>query len=71
MEKQLEEADEPGVFELCKRGKRKKVMQYLTRGARVYKGRKEMAECMALHQGAWEKREEKKEDWREMEEVAE
>ena len=29
IESQLEEADEPGVYEPCKRGKRKKVMQYL------------------------------------------
>ena len=71
IEGQLEEADEPGVFELCKKGKRKKVMQYLTRGARVYRGRKEMAECIADHQGAGKKKEEEKEDWREIEEVAE
>ena len=71
VEKQLEEADEPGVFELCKRGKRKRVMQYLTRGTRTYKGRKEMAECMATHQGAGERKEEEKEEWREIEEVAE
>ena len=58
VEKQLEEADEPGVFKLCKRGKKKKVMQYLTRGAKIYKGRKEMAECMAKHQGAGERKEE-------------
>ena len=71
VEKQLEEADEPGVFELCKRGKRKKVMLYLTRGTRTYRGRKEMAECMATHQGAGEKKEEEKEEWRDIEEVAE
>ena len=68
---QLEKADELGVYELCKRGKRKKVMQYLTREGKIYKGRKEMAECMAKHQGAGEKREEEKEEWREIEEVEE
>ena len=71
IESQLEEADEPGVYELCKRGKRKKVLQYLTREGKMYKGRKEMAECMAKHQGAGEKREEEKEEWREIEEVKE
>ena len=71
IEEQLEEPDEPGVFELCKRGKRKKVMQYLVRGARIYKGRKEMAECMADHQGAGKRKEEEKGEWREIEEVAE
>ena len=46
-------------------------MQYLVRGARIYKGRKEMVECMAEHQGAGERKEEEKEEWREIEEVAE
>ena len=46
-------------------------MQYLVRGAKTYKGRKEMAECMAEHQGAGERKEEEKEEQREMEEVAE
>ena len=71
VEKQLDEADKPGVFELCKRGKRKRVMQYLTRGTRTYKGRNEMAECMAEHQGAGERTEEEEEEWREIDEVAE
>ena len=49
IENQLEEADKPRAYELCKRGKKNRVMQYLTREGRIYKGRKEMAECMAKH----------------------
>ena len=67
----MEEADEPKAYELCKRGKRNRVMQYLTREGRAYKGRKEMAECMAKHQGAGEEKAEEAEDWREIEEVQE
>ena len=46
-------------------------MQYLTREGKTYKGRKGIAECMAKHQGAGERREEKKGKWRELEEVEE
>ena len=46
-------------------------MQYLVRGAKTYKGRKDMAECMAEHQGAGERKEEEEEEWGETEEVAE
>ena len=71
VESQVEEADEPKADELCKRGKRNQVMQYLTREGIIYRGRKEMAECIAKHHGAREEKEEETEDWREIEEVEE
>ena len=71
VEKLLEEADETGVYQLSKRGKRKKIMQYLTREGKVYRKRKEMARCIAEHQGAGERKEEEEEERREIEEVEE
>ena len=70
-EKQLEDADETGVYQLSKRGRRKKVMQYLEKEGRLYRDREEMAECIAKHQGAGERREEEEEIWREVKEVEE
>ena len=71
VERQLEEADETGVYQLSKRGKRKKVMQYLTREGRIYRMRKEMAKCIAEHQGAGEKQEEEEEERKDIGEVEE
>ena len=48
-EKQLEDSNKTGVYQLSKIGKRKKVMQYLERGGRIYRKRKEMAKCIAEH----------------------
>ena len=69
-EKQLEVADETGGYQLSKRGKRKKVMQYLEREGKKCRRRKEMARCIAEHQGAGERREER-EIRREVKEVEE
>ena len=69
--KQLEDADETGVYQLSKRGKRKKVMQYLEREGKIYRRREEMAKCIAEHQGAGERKEEEEEIWREVKEVEE
>ena len=71
VEKQLEEADETGVYQLSKRGKRKKIMQYLMREGKINRKRKEMARCIAEHQGAGERKEEEEEERREIEEVEE
>ena len=71
IEKQLEEADETGVFQLSKRGKRKKVMQYLEREGKIYKKKHEMAKCIAEHQGAGPRVEEGEEEEREIEKVEE
>ena len=70
-EKQLEDTDETGVYQLSKRGKRKKVMQYLEREGKIYRKREEMAKCIAEHQGAGKRKEEEEEIWREMKEVEE
>ena len=71
VEKQLEEADETGVYQLSKRGKRKRVMQYLKREGKVYRKREELARCIAEHQGAGEKREEEEEERKDIGEVEE
>ena len=71
VEKQLEVADETGVYQLSKRGKRKKVMQYLVREGRTYRKRQEMAKCMAEHQGAGPRKEEEEERWGDIEEIEE
>ena len=54
-----------------KRGKRKRVMQYLEREGKIYKKREEMAKCIAEHQGAGERKEEEEEIWRKVKEVEE
>ena len=71
MEKQLEEADETGVYQVSKRGKRKKLMQYLVQEGRTYRKRKEMAKCMAENQGAGPRKEEEEEQMKDIEEVKE
>ena len=71
VEKQLEEADETGVYQLSKWGKRKRVMQYLTRGGKIYRKKEEMARCIAEHQGAGERQEEEEEEGKDIEEVEE
>ena len=71
IENQLEEADETGVFQLNKRGKRKKVMQYLEREGRIYKKKQEMAKCIAEHQGAGPRMEEREEEERDIEKIEE